>query len=413
MSAVLPYLEMPEAEATEANQGKTGSPSLGAFGKKSAVKDPPTPESAVAELTRTFWTRQELTKLLAERQFKIETIKGKFVFRLNRDIDKDALPWSGSVGKAGHGHTMPYSFFVENSKMGCAGWDLPAGCQHIAGSCPSAVAAQWLVPEDERERFAKKMIPPPGWDREFKVNIRKAICSACYASGYPYSTPFTQAGEMVRFWWAKKCMMTPEGQDEFVTIMTEAVLQAVPDKVDRHGYKYVRVHSSGDFFAPAYYKAWLRIADEVGDKDPSIMFWCPSRVWSLSGYDWSALADLKHDNLVVRASAYHMNDPAPEKLDPSNSRGTTAIYHKDNLGPALALEGKVHPESKKSYEENRSVGHKHWHDERYEWPCQTYAIGSDGLDLSTSCKNAWAPDGKLGCRACWLNKEYRVCYTAH
>jgi hypothetical protein len=52
-------------------------------------------------------------------------------------------------------------------------------------------------------------------------------------------------------------------------------------------------------------------------------------------------------------------------------------------------------------------------DPRYDWSCQTYAIGPSGKDASPSCIHALAPDGKIGCRACWISKNLRITYTAH
>jgi hypothetical protein len=303
--------------------------------------------------------------------------------------------------------------------MGCGIWDLPAGTPLIGGTCPAATAGQWIVSDEDRAKSARAMLPPPGQPRtaEFKVDVASSICSRCYAGKGQYPTPYAQAGEMARYFWARECAKSPEGRAEFIETMTRAVLAFAPRKPDRHGIKPFRVHSSGDFFSPAYYEMWVEIADRIATEDEAIRFWAPTRVWGMRAYDWSLLGKLRSHNMVVRPSAYHMNDAAPERLWATNARGTTAVYNAENLGMAPALERMAHPESRKIYEENRKRAGTDRRDDRLDWNCQTYAIKKDAngkeSDLSTSCKNAIAPDGKLGCRACWISRNLRVCYTAH
>jgi len=116
---------------------------------------------------------------------------------------------------------------------------------------------------------------------------------------------------------------------------------------------------------------------------------------------------IQHENFSIRPSSYHTGDPAPgfgtETLPTGEAvsawpwkgdygltaSGTTSIYAFDDATP---------PENC-----GRSV------DPRYDWGCQTYSI----LDSEKTCRDALAPNGKRGCRACWLHPELRVNYTTH
>ncbi len=424
MAAILPFLE-------QNTEGESVRPE--GFGGFGAVSAPPDPSSTIADLTRMHWMREELTKLLAEREFRVgPKDDGELAIFLNRDIPKDALPWSGSVHEV-HGKTVPYNLYAPtNTKMKCPIFDLPSGAPHIGGTCPGAMAGQFIVPEADRRDAAASMLPPPGYKGHqngtkrgagsMPIDVERSICSRCYAGKGNYISPFAQAGEMVRYWWARQCANNgKEGRDEFVRTMVYATRAIVPKRPDRHGIKPVRIHSSGDFFSPAYFRLWMDVVVEVERLDPTIVFWFPTRVWGFRGYDWALLDKLKRS--VVRPSAYHMDDSAPEKLRPTNARGTTAIYHDSNLGVTQAFERLLNKSSAgrysvEVYERNRSAqgyreAYGYEHDQRYDWPCQTYAIGPSGKDLSASCTHAIAPDGQVGCRACWTSKNLRIAYTAH
>ena len=427
MSAIIPYTETAPEEGLNLDGCIGGCRSgISSYG---SVDEAQKPESAMAELTRLKWMRDAFGALLAEREFMIVQGKDKkFSIQLDKDILRDAVPWSGATNN--HGHSQPYSLFTPtNAKMECPIFDLPSGAAEIGGTCPGATAGQWIVPAAKRAAQARVMLPPPGYSSKAKgsmpIDVSTSICSRCYASKGQYPSPIVQCGEIVRHWWAKRCMKDQQGREEFVEVVVEAALAIVPNKVNRDGIKPIRVHSSGDFFEPAYFESWMEVVQQVARRDPTILFWFPTRVWGYSGYDWSILDKVK--NAVVRPSAYHMNDTAPEALREGNARGTTAIYHTENLGMKPSLEENAHPEAQDVFWQNRErlSKVKEWpglsafrpddenYDPRYDWSCMTYAIGLSGEDLSKSCKNAIAPDGKIGCRACWTRRDLRICYTAH
>lgn len=331
-----------------------------------------------AELIRMWWIRQELTKALSQHRFRIGEDKGRAAIYLvgkdGRDVEipSDFIPWF--AGPMNHGK---YAFFTSNTKMDCPTWDLPSGAPSIGGTCPNAVACQSIVPKVSRENAKASMLPPPGSSGKLRIDEDEAICSACYAAGGNYPSPHVQAGEMARFWWAVACMKSEAGREEFVSTMVEAVL-AESRKPTRHGIRPFRVHSSGDFFSPDYFDAWVEIARRVEKLDPSVRFWAPTRVWGQRGYDWDKLRGTK--NLVVRPSAYHVGDYAPEPLIDGQARGTTAIYHHDNAGMSAERErlawGQLTEEKRAALREHftrvrvrKGLGSGVGEDRRFDWNC--------------------------------------------
>lgn len=171
----------------------------------------------------------------------------------------------------------------EPSKMPCFTFSIPAML-----SCPAKVTE----PSDDG---------------------RKAICAGCYANKKRYKMPIVQNAQHIRWDWVRECMRTPEGRDEFVRVMTQAI-------ADQHN-NYFRIHDSGDFFTPEYIRCWTRIARNL----PDIKFWAPTRTWRfLERPAWrDALLELASlPNMAVRPSALHFGD-APPVIE-GLAAGTTA-----------------------------------------------------------------------------------------
>src|SRR5438105_4697769 len=78
------------------------------------------------------------------------------------------------------------SLLTETSKMPGRSWSLPA---HRA--CPGAVTKP-------------------------AIDGRPAICGSCYAAKGAYLWRSTQAAQWERFNWARQCMRSPEGLEEFL-----------------------------------------------------------------------------------------------------------------------------------------------------------------------------------------------------
>jgi len=272
------------------------------------------------------------------------------------------------------------------------------------------------------------MLPPPGSPEgaSTRVDEDKAICGVCYAGKGNYPSPHVQMRELIAFWWVQE-LFKQDRQDEFVETMAEAII-AENQRLTPQGIRPFRIHSSGDFFTPAYFEAWIEVSKRVHRMDSAVRLWAPTRCWSHKGFDWSLLREVPREGgkpvLMVRPSAYHIGDPAPAELDEGSPLGTTAIFHADNAGMSDALEEiawkNQSPEGRAWLKEHfdavrtrKGLGWGRGRDRRYIWNCQAYAVGSDGEDLAHSCANATGPDGKVHCRACWTDPELSICYTVH
>jgi hypothetical protein len=371
--------------------GKTSEVELGRGGRACV------PELSYTHngLTRMLWIRRELEDILAGTRVAVVdggslgrtgSAGARLYFTLDPSFEKYAIPWmpaangldsTAVIGKAG--------------KMACPTWDLPAGSPLTGGSCPGATEGQSTIPVEIRDKAARAA--------GVQVRIRETICQLCYASNGQYASPHVQVGEIIRYWWCREQMATPEKIAAWVDTMVRAIQgEQFPDErmIDPRTGRPVlpmRVHSSGDFFSPTYARAWVEVCNRV----PEVMFWAPTRTWASASWNehWRRiLPALQHGNLVLRPSAYHTGDAAPSAQDhpwagdyPYTATGTTALYRFDDAGSTNGVSN----------------------DPRYDWSCQTYAI----VDEAHSCPKARAPDGKIGCRVCWLRPDLRVNYTAH
>jgi hypothetical protein len=133
--------------------------------------------------------------------------------------------------------------------------------------------------------------------------------------------PNVARAQQRRFDWVRDCLKTAEGTDAFVSTMATAITDA--------GNVYFRGHDSGDFFSPAYVRAWIRICRAL----PDVRFWFPTRTWRVLGMrnlsdatrsSWAlALSELAGlPNVRLRPSALFFNAPAPRVA--GFSAGTTA-----------------------------------------------------------------------------------------
>jgi hypothetical protein len=147
------------------------------------------------------------------------------------------------------------------------------------------------------------------------------ICGDCYAQKGRYVMPDVANAQRVRFEWVRRCMRSPEGIAEFVSVMVDAITRA--------RNSYFRGHDSGDMFSPAYVRAWVQICRAL----PDVRFWFPSRAWRVltiknvsdhTRSEWAlALSDLASlPNVALRPSALFFNAPAPRI--PGWAAGTTA-----------------------------------------------------------------------------------------
>lgn len=346
-------------------------------------------------LTKMLWIRRTLEDLLVGRQLNIvdgaalgkrsAKERSKLYFVIDPPYTRDEISWMPAAPA-----TMPYVALIgEAGKMACPTWDLPAGAMVTGGTCPGAQAGQSTVPLQIRKKAEVAIAAP--------INIRTSTCQLCYALGGQYASPHVQAGEIIRHWWCREMMKTAQSREIFVNTVVRAIQgEMFPTErvIDQRTGKPIipfRIHSSGDFFSHEYAAAWIEICNQT----PQVMYWAPTRTWAYPGWvnAWKSLVkNIKYGNLAIRPSSYHTDDPAPSPHDipwtesnayPFTSAGTTAIYKFNDKG-----EGK---------------------DPRYDHACRTYAI----VDEAHTCQKAMAPDGKIGCRACWIRPDLRIDYAAH
>lgn len=224
--------------------------------------------------------------------------------------------------------------------------------------------------------------------------------SNCYAEGGQYSTGQVQFAQVLRYAWTKQAI----ADGSFVDVMDWAVKNADfmldggwekiettdpetgetrkerqrvdPERVEHDGTRglYFRLHDSGDYWSMPYIAAWR----EIADRNPDITFWSPSRVWAVRSLREAVnVYNTPVRNLIIRPSAYHINEPPPSV---------------DELGTGWSAGSCAFKDTKKPSQESR-LGPN----DPYQWDCQAYQTDNDKV----TCRGAMAPDGQKGCRACW------------
>ncbi|AKF10021.1 hypothetical protein DB32_007170 [Sandaracinus amylolyticus] len=278
------------------------------------------------------------------------------------------------------------------SKMGTPSFSLPAGAITMGGTCPGANAGQSVVPLSTLRRAARRVSEQIG----APVHFAQAICQHCYAEGGQYSTASVQYAQLVRLAFVSEMLTSREGQGDLTALFDYAIKNANYYLDGRRGSldpvegwrrargerdcrRYFRLHDSGDFFSPGYLAIWKSVAN----LNPDVSFWAPSRVWvneMLREAVNAVNGPAEHSNLVIRPSAFHINEAAPDARELGVGWAAGATTYKDSLkpdGPRVMARGGRRPP--------------------YDWDCQAY----DSANELASCREARAPDGRIGCRACW------------
>jgi hypothetical protein len=333
-------------------------------------------------------------------------------------------PWS----PASSPNAQQFSLLSWTTKMGAPSFSLPAGAIIMGGSCPGANAAQSIVPVETLRGAARNVARVLGRP----VRLQQAICSHCYAEGGQYATGGVQFTQVMRYIWTRDALTVdidelqesqrqrqrrastlwspfvpgttrfhgqepPPGVRNWIAAMTYAIANARylldggkhPDSPvdydpEAHEGRFFRIHDSGDFFAPGYLWMWKQVAEAF----PDIVFWAPTRYWATGkGVEHvnaiNAPRDDSPNNLTIRPSAYHINEPPPRNLGPGWSAGATAFSEN---------------------EKDAGAGHG------WQWDCGAYAVD----DPHVTCRAAIDPILETrGCRACWLLRDQEVNYTLH
>lgn len=404
----------------ELDGGLVGLGDLAEAGKEPGRVCLPDPEVTHANLTRFHWTRRAIEEVLRKHRIIIGTgaelgktgrDTKKHFFVPNPIIEVDEVPWL-QISKP----IYSVAFMGQTSKMACPSWDVPAGGFSVGGTCIGAEPAQSTT-EPKLSTLAKRDV-----EKKLKVygqgvdsvEIGKSICFACYANGGKYGATDVQLGEVLRYWWTAQMLKTESSAREWVSILASNVLLACDDFPTEHidgigDVRAFRIHTSGDFFSPAYARAWIAVTEAVGAKDPSVRFWAPTRTWVRG--EWvrfwqTELARKKHQNFTVRPSAYHFGDGAP-RID-GLAAGSCSLYrteaaHGTTVGPGTLFNA-GHREGLPP-----DGGMEDSDTPRYDWGCRTYDTDEKGH----TCKKALSPDGKTGCRACWVHPELAINYRSH
>jgi hypothetical protein len=163
------------------------------------------------------------------------------------------------------------------------------------------------------------------------------ICHGCYASDGNYIEHSTQLTASVR----RIAVVRGLARGTFVDAMVEAfrvyrskprkddIKAKVDGKVRKVGEyildtNYMRIHDAGDaLWHPDYLEAWVEIANAVR----GVKFWMPTRDWASGSNNVRRLAAAKASagaNFVIRPSALHVGDPAPDV--PGLDAGTSVAF---------------------------------------------------------------------------------------
>lgn len=374
-------------------------------------------------LMRQLWTRATIIEALKDCTYKLIEQNGRVAIEIVPPVSKEVTPWHhmGSQGRI-------FKLFSTNSKMMAPTFDLPSGITEVGGSCPAArfgqttALGQKLVEMtgsvftaersfsnllDERQveweamrvyQKAHGLPEAPPFKRSLK--LQDAVCNSCYASSGKYGETSTQLGELVRFGWVQSLVKSNPEQlvETLFRTINETKLEG--ESKERFPYRFIRVHSSGDFFSPAYAKVWLDVARLLeqaeleakarGDTSrPPVRLWAPTRTNFLPGMlsFWKRERATMPGNFAIRFSGYAIGDPAPyiHRPSPTKCKGTSVLSE---------AETKVL---------RKSPG------EKFDWQCGVYDLGKG----DKTCLAAKAPDGEVGCRACWLHPEFAVNYAQH
>jgi hypothetical protein len=356
-----------------------------------------------AGLVNTAWLRQVVEDSLVERgvQYRVQArdLKGEnprdvFIV-LDQHIQPPGdfpAPWNPPSTP----NAQQFKVLSWTSKMGAPSFSLPAGPTQSGGSCPGAVAGQSIVPAQALLSGAARVQAILG----HPVRLQQAICQYCYAEGGQYSTGQVQFAQVLRYIWTRESLRTVEGTQAWVEAMVYAIQHTDylldGGKVNKTRYgperyggrRFFRIHDSGDFYDRQYLAAWKAIADSL----PDITFWAPSRYWAAQGgIDDVNEINAEPRNLIIRPSAYHVNEPPPRGLGRGWATGSAVFGSAGDheLTEEWALRG----------DEEGS----------FDWECQAYAVNDDGK----TCRNALAPDGQEGCRMCWVQPDREPMYVLH
>lgn len=256
------------------------------------------------------------------------------------------------------------SLFTFTSKMSCPSFSIPAGpTKH--GTCPASKPAS-IEAEGSYTQFGPPLSSMPAGE--------KFICDLCYAGKNNYIMYKTiSIGQMAKLRWINKSL----AEGSFSQRMTEAIEMLLDPRIENvlkaHAVsnRFFRIHDSGDFNTPDYYREWVEVCRNFqgklsgGSSGPLIYFWAPTRMWVYEKWRDLFKESPPPVNLALRPSALFTSAPPPSI--PGLAEGSTSV------------EGEM-PEP--------------------VWNCPAYETDEG------SCAGA-------KCRVCWTKKKSGVNYLTH
>ena len=193
------------------------------------------------------------------------------------------------------------TLFTWTSKMSCPSFSLPAGPMESGGTCPAAKASSI-------QREGSYLKHSPSIDRIPEGQL--FICDTCYAGKGRYLMYKSMSlGQAARLRWTQDAVRS----GTFSRKISEAIASLDDPDVEKVlaqrlvSNKYFRIHDSGDFYNPEYYKAWLEVCYNL----PQIHFWAPTRMWVYEKWREVFSNYPPPGNLSLRPSALFTSSPPP------------------------------------------------------------------------------------------------------
>ncbi len=245
--------------------------------------------------------------------------------RLNRDKKTGAVTITGGpkikiLGdfryQTASGKMKPFgqtSLFTWTSKMSCPSFSIPAGPERQGGTCPASLRST-IIAEGSYTEFH-----PP---LEDQPEGQAFICDVCYAGKGRYLMYKSMSFRQVANWtWVNKTVR----DSSFARRMTEAIEYLKDERIEEMllsqlvSNRYFRIHDSGDWSHPEYYKGWVDVCRNL----PNVHFWAPTRMWVFAKWRKLFTEYPPPENMTVRPSALFTSAPPPSI--PGLAEGSTSI----------------------------------------------------------------------------------------
>lgn len=463
--------------STESLRGVRGVRSLGSLNGKACKTDAQVLAETHQQLAFTMYVRQAAAKVLSKpgRTLQPAMDKGTAILLINPPITPDeSPPWSplsqilGTVELLANVEKMKCPSFSLPAGTAYFGGSCPGA---KAGMTIEPEATLRGV-----SSIRKNIVRLTGFPEDASTDkwYSMAICQYCYAIKGNYGYFSKQVAQVALMRWTDAAVKNGTFVSTMIRAIEESPHHINDPRDRRHlepfGYKRVfRLHDAGDFYSAAYVAAWKQIADHfrVGGKGTPTLFWAPSRLWAAGtggGRDWLSVF-AKYDpatrrqyqisNMVIRPSAFHSNTRAPLPVRGEVAGSTvhtteekseaewamympnalTPVVHRRAYGAAPPRKKNAPPPPEMSEEERRRAGiveratwqllpgqgqPTQWNPQMGQFPTPVgdaifhYICPASRKEAKKkTCLDVIGPDGKQGCRACWVYQDAVISYHIH